>query len=118
MFNLQPPRHISTLPFKPGWRSTIASSMPSSPPASSRGFASITGTCRKRWATKAAGPIAIARNAAVQHGAMCQDVWPGRAEQDGLPRPTNVSAATMYQASVVERHAPGQHGYPRASKTR
>jgi hypothetical protein len=26
----------------------------------------------------------------------CQHVWPGRALQDGVPRPTNVRAATMY----------------------
>jgi hypothetical protein len=30
-------------------------------------------------------------------------VWPGRAVQDGLPRSTNVRAASMYQASDVER---------------
>ena|SRR5215831_6262645 len=28
--------------------------------------------------------------------ASCQYVWPGRAEQDGFPRSTDVSAATMY----------------------
>ena len=42
-------------------------------------------------------------------------VWPGRAVQDGLPRSTNVRAASMYQASGVEQFAPGRHGYPRAS---
>src|SRR5215831_20777106 len=50
--------------------------------------------------------------------AMCQDVWPGRAVQDGLPRQTNVRAASMYQTSEVEQFAPGHHGYPRAPKTR
>jgi hypothetical protein len=30
------------------------------------------------------------------------NVWPGRAVQDGLPRSTNVRAASMYQASEVE----------------
>src|SRR5262249_2237722 len=49
--------------------------------------------------------------------AKCQNVWPGRAGQDRVPRSTNVRAATMYQASRVERFAPGHHGYPRASKT-
>jgi hypothetical protein len=33
-------------------------------------------------------------------------------------RPTNVRAASMYQASKVEQFAPGHHGYPRASETR
>src|SRR5262249_35879704 len=47
--------------------------------------------------------------------ALCQNVWPGRAVQDGLPRSTNVRAASMYQASEVEQFAPGHHGYPRAS---
>jgi uncharacterized membrane protein HdeD (DUF308 family) len=37
--------------------------------------------------------------------------------QDGLPRSTNTSAASMYQASEVEQFAPGRHGYPRASET-
>src|SRR4029077_16669487 len=50
--------------------------------------------------------------------ARCQNVWPGRAVQDGLPRSTNVRAASMYQASEVEQFAPGHHGYPRASETR
>src|SRR5262245_6458817 len=36
--------------------------------------------------------------------------------QDGLPRSTNVRAASMYQASEVEQFAPGHHGYPRASE--
>src|SRR5262245_9789628 len=31
------------------------------------------------------------------------NVWPGRAVQDGLPRSTNVRAASMYQASEVEQ---------------
>jgi len=31
--------------------------------------------------------------------AMCQNVWPGRAVQDGFPRATNVRAASMYQVS-------------------
>jgi hypothetical protein len=48
--------------------------------------------------------------------ALCHDVWPGRAVQDGLPRSTNVRAASMYQASEVEQFAPGHHGYPRASE--
>src|SRR5215471_4228107 len=48
--------------------------------------------------------------------AMCHNVWPGRAVQDGLPRSTNVRAASMYQASEVEQFAPGHHGYPRASE--
>jgi hypothetical protein len=34
-------------------------------------------------------------------------VWPGRAVQDGLPRSTNVRAASMYQASEVERFCSG-----------
>src|ERR671935_3074628 len=38
--------------------------------------------------------------------------------QDGLPRSTNVRAASMYQAFEVEQFAPGHHGYPRASETR
>ena len=42
-----------------------------------------------------------------------QNVWPGRAVQDGLPRSTNVRAASMYQASEVEQFASGHHGYPR-----
>src|SRR6516225_6703278 len=46
----------------------------------------------------------------------CHYVWPGRAVQDGLPRSTNVRAASMYQASEVEQFAPGHHGYPRASE--
>src|SRR5260370_30116304 len=33
--------------------------------------------------------------------------WPGRAVQDGLPRSTNVRAASMYQASEVERFCSG-----------
>ena len=33
---------------------------------------------------------------------LCHDVWPGRAVQEGLPRATNVRAASMYQASAVE----------------
>ncbi|MFZ1885801.1 MAG: hypothetical protein WAU53_19910, partial [Rhodoplanes sp.] len=44
------------------------------------------------------------------------NVWPGRALQDGVPKPTDVRAASMYQASEVERFAPGHHGYPRASE--
>src|SRR6516162_1921698 len=48
--------------------------------------------------------------------ALCQYVWPGHAVQDGLPRSTNVRAASMYQASEVEQFAPGHHGYPRASE--
>jgi hypothetical protein len=36
--------------------------------------------------------------------------------QDGVPRSTNVRAASMYQASEVEQFAPGHHGYPRASE--
>src|SRR5215831_7275234 len=48
--------------------------------------------------------------------ALCQNVWPGRAVQDGLPRSTNVRAASMYQASEVKQFAPGHHGYPRASE--
>src|SRR5262249_30978009 len=48
--------------------------------------------------------------------ATCHYVWPGRAVQDGLPRSTNVRAASMYQASEVEQFAPGHHGYPRASE--
>src|SRR5215475_5476944 len=47
---------------------------------------------------------------------MCQNVWPGRALQDGGPRATNVRAASMYQASDVEQFAPDHHGYPRASR--
>jgi len=31
--------------------------------------------------------------------AKCQNVWPGRAVQDGFPRATNVRAASMYQVS-------------------
>src|SRR5260370_41339979 len=57
------------------------------------------------------------RNSAPQRiDVMCHDVWPGRAVQDGLPRSTNVRAASMYQASEVEQFAPGHHGYPRASE--
>src|SRR6266568_3215609 len=37
----------------------------------------------------------------------CHNVWPGRALQDGVPRPTNVRAATMYQAFRVERFCSG-----------
>src|SRR6516162_6301350 len=48
--------------------------------------------------------------------ALCQNVWPGHAVQDGLPRSANVRAASMYQASEVEQFAPGHHGYPRASE--
>ena len=40
-----------------------------------------------------------------------QNVWPGRAVQDGLPRSANVRAASMYQASEVEQFAPGHHGF-------
>src|SRR6516164_2398040 len=40
---------------------------------------------------------------------LCQNVWPGRAVQDGLPRSTNVRAASMYQDSEVEQFAPGHH---------
>ena len=50
------------------------------------------------------------------HGRKVPNVWPGRAVQDGLPRSTNVRAASMYQASEVEQFAPGHHGYPRASE--
>src|SRR5262245_44202688 len=51
-----------------------------------------------------------------RHVRFVPNVWSGRAVQDGLPRSTNVRAASMYQASEVEQFAPGHHGYPRASE--
>src|SRR5215470_6976413 len=60
-------------------------------------------------------PIPTEIDASQQNLARCHYVWPGRGVQDGLPRSTNVRAASMYQASEVEQFAPGHHGYPRAS---
>src|SRR5262245_22218179 len=51
--------------------------------------------------------LLLANNRTLSQGlgttALCQFVWPGRAVQDGLPRSTNVRAASMYQASEVEQ---------------
>jgi hypothetical protein len=47
---------------------------------------------------------------------LCQNVWPGRAVQDGLSRSTNVRAASMYQAlkwSILLRAIMGIRAHPR-----
>ena len=82
----------------PSWVSRVASGRP-----------------RRSWHVRYASnsdPIGASRRSV----AMCHYVWPGHAVQDGLPRSTNVRAASMYQASEVEQFAPGHHGYPRASE--
>src|SRR5262245_34934862 len=51
-------------------------------------------------------PVHPGQRTCVSHGGTsesCHNVWPGRAVQDGLPRSANVRAASMYQASEVER---------------
>src|SRR5262249_16327865 len=45
--------------------------------------------------------------------ALCHNVWPGRAVQDGFPRATNVRAASMYQVSLWSIFSGPSWGSPR-----